>query len=156
MAGERIDNLTEAKLLRREYQEHEVLEAVPEIAALGNVQHAVTGVGMDGIDADFATLRSAQQQLANLHDELYKSLTQAAELAGPLGDGTSPVTGPMRRAFRDRVDMEGGVQAALVQYLRELNAVQNAIVQTLGTYEGVETETVDRLRRQASEIEEIA
>lgn len=155
MGRERIDNLTEAKRLQDRYQEHDVAYILAEITAVQPAQHSVDGVAMDGIEADFATLRQSERDLAGLHDELVAHLKDAADLAGPLGDGTSPVTGPMRRAFRDRADMEGGVQTALLDYLEELIGVRLAILQTLATYEGVENDTVDRLRRQLGQLEEI-
>ncbi|MFI7679844.1 hypothetical protein [Actinophytocola sp. NPDC049390] len=156
MAGERIDNLTDAKRLRGEYREELVAYAVPDTAALPNVQHGVAGLGMDGIHADFATLRQAERDLAALHDDLVAHLRDAAELTGPLGDGTSPVTRAMRKAFRDRADLEGGVQTALLDYLEELVGVRMAILQTLATYEGVENETVGQLRRQLGQLEELS
>lgn len=156
MAGDRIDNLTEAKRLQREHREEDVAYFLPGVASFGNVQHGVAGVGMDGIEADFATLRQAERDLAGLHDDLVAHLRDAAELTGPLGDGSSPVTGPMRKAFLDRADLEGGVQTALLDYMEELIAVRTAILQTLATYEGVETDTVDKLQRQASQLEELS
>lgn len=156
MAGERIDNLTEAKRLSGEYRDELVAYWVPDVKRLPDVQHGVTGVGMDGIDADFATLRQAERELAGLHDDLMAHLRDAADLTGPLDDGTSPVTGPMRKAFRDRADLEGGVQTALLDYMEELIAVRVAILQTLATYEGVENETVGELNRQLGQLEELA
>lgn len=156
MAGDRIDNLTEAKRLQREHREEDVAYFLPDVANFGNVQHGVTGVGMDGIEADFATLREAERDLAALHDDLVTHLRDAAELTGPLGDGTSPVAVPMRKAFLDRADLEGGVQTALLDYLEELISVRTAILQTLATYEGVETDTADRLRTQAAQLEELS
>ncbi|MGB3441289.1 MAG: hypothetical protein WBA97_21265 [Actinophytocola sp.] len=156
MTGDRIDNLTEAKRLRREHGEQEYGYVLQDVASLGNVQHGVTGLGMDGIEADFTTLRQAERDLAGLHDDLVAHLRDAGELTGPLGDGTSPVTGPMRKAFFDRADLEGGVQTALLDYLMELISVRTAILQTLATYEGVETDTADRLRTQAAQLEELS
>lgn len=154
MARDRIDSLTEAKQLRDEHRKQSTAHYLPGIAALPNVQHGVTGLGMDGIEADFATLRQAERDLAALHDDIFAHLRDAADLTGPLGDGTSPVTGPMRKAFFDRADVEGGVQTALLDYAEELIGVRIAIVQTLATYEGVENETVDQLCAQLSELEE--
>jgi hypothetical protein len=156
MAGERIDNMSEARRLRQEHREELVATFMPDVRMGMPVQHGVTGVGMDGIEVDFAALRQAERELADLHDDLVGHLSDAADLTGPLGDGASPVTGPMRKAFRSRADMEGGVQTALLDYLEELIAVRVAIVQTLTTYEGVENDTVGRLRRQAEELGEIA
>jgi hypothetical protein len=156
MGRERIDNLTEAKHLREEYRPKDVAYLVPEVGALVAGQHEVTGTGMDGIQADFGALRQAEQDLAALHDDLVDHLNEAAELAGPLSDGSSPVATPMRAAFRTRADNEGGVQAALQQYLTELISVRVAILKTLATYEGVEQDTVSRLQRQLLQLEEIA
>ncbi|MCA1655561.1 MAG: hypothetical protein LC635_03755 [Pseudonocardiaceae bacterium] len=155
MAGERIDNLSEAKRLQREHRERDVAYLMPDITAGPAAQHGVSGVDMDGIEADFAALRQAERDLAGLHDGLVQHLRDAAELTGPLGDGSTPVTGPMRRAFRSRADIEGGVQTALLDYLEELVAVRVAILNTLATYEGVDTDTANRLRRQMSQLEEI-
>jgi hypothetical protein len=156
MARERIDNLTEAKHLRHEYREQDIAYLVPEVGALAAGQHGVTGVGMDGIQADFGALRQAERDLAALHDDLVSHLNEATELAGPLGDGSSPVTGPMRAAFRTRADNEGGVQTTLQQYLTELISVRVAILKTLATYEGVEQDAVSQLQRQLLQLEEIA
>jgi hypothetical protein len=156
MAGDRIDNLTEAKRLQKEHREQDVIQFLPGVASFGNVQHGVTGMGLDGIEADFATLRQAEGDLARLHDDLLAHLRDAADLTGPLGDGTSPVTGPMRKAFLDRADLEGGVQTALLDYMEELISVRLAILQTLATYEGVENDTVDQLRRHAGQLEELS
>jgi hypothetical protein len=156
MAGERIDSFTDAKRLSSEYRDELTAYWVPDVDRLPDVPHGVDGVGMDGIEADFATLRQAERDLAALHDDLLAHLKDAAELTGPLGDGSSPVTGPMRKAFRDRADVEGGVQTALLDYMEELIAVRFAILQTLATYEGVENETVGQLRQQLSQLEELA
>ncbi|MFC4858719.1 hypothetical protein [Actinophytocola glycyrrhizae] len=156
MAGDRIDSLTEARRLRREHGEEDVAYFLPRVASFGDVRHGVTGVGMDGIEADFATLRQAERDLAALHDDLLAQLKDAAELTGPLGDGTSPVTRHMRKAFLDRADLDGGVQTALLDYMEELILVRTAIVATLGTYEGVENDMVERLRTQAAQLEELA
>lgn len=155
MAGERIDSLSEAQRLRSEHRVVDVAHVVPDIDARQAAQHSVTGTGMDGIEADFAELRSAEKRLADLSDELLDQLREAQELTGPLGDGGGPVTGPMRRAFGERADMEGGVQAALADYLEELLAVRGAILATLDTYGAVDDEAANRLNRQAAELDEV-
>jgi hypothetical protein len=151
MGRERIDNLTEARRLRHEYREQDVAYLLPEIDRIQG-RHAVTGVGMDGIEVDLAALRQAERDLATLHDDLAGHLAEAADLTGPLGDGKSPVAGPMRVAFQTRAGDEGGVRTALWQYMTELVAVRVTILKTLAAYHGVEEETVSRLRRQAEEI----
>jgi hypothetical protein len=156
MAGERIDNLTEAKRLQREHRQHDVAYFAPDVRMGAGVAHGVSGVGMDGIEVDLGALRQAERDLAGLHDGLVQHLKDAQDLTGPLGDGASPVTGPMRKAFLSRADMEGGVQTALLDYLEEMVAVRVAILNTLATYEGVDDDTANRLSRQMSQLEEIA
>ncbi|HEY0447742.1 hypothetical protein [Actinophytocola sp.] len=149
MARERVDSFTEAKELYGEHKRpRHAAYVAPDITVGAAPQHGATGTGMDGIAADFDALVQAERELGDLHDELFTQLRAAAQLSEPLGDGTSPVTGPMRKAFLDRADMEGGVQAALADYIRELGDVRSAILQTLGTYQGVDGEAADRLRRQ--------
>jgi hypothetical protein len=157
MGRERIDNLTEAKhLLRHEHREQDVAYVVPEITGVSGGRHRVDAVGMDGIQADFAALRDAERRLAELHDDLAGHLTEAEELTGPLSDGTSPVTGPMRAAFHSRADNEGGVQAALLQYMNELMAVRNGISETVSTYEDAETHAVSELGNPRTQGEGMA
>lgn len=156
MGRERIDNLTEAKHLRHEYREQDVIYAVPEISGVSGGRHRVDAVGMDGIQADFESLRQAERDLAEAHDDLVKLMVKASDLTGPLTDGNSPVTGPMRTAFHSRADAEGGVQAALTQYIHELVEVRVGILETLATYEGVENEAVGRLQRQINQLEGMA
>ncbi|HWM06897.1 MAG TPA: hypothetical protein VNP92_31550, partial [Actinophytocola sp.] len=111
MAGKRVDSFTEAKEL---YGDHKGPRhggyIVPDIRDNGLPMHGAAGTNMDGIATDFEELRQAELKLADLHDDLVGHLQAATELSGPLNDGTSPVTGPMRRLFKDRADMEGGVQ----------------------------------------------
>lgn len=156
MARERIDDLADAKRLKHEHKPEDEAFVLSDVVGLPAVAHGVGGVGMDGIEVDFAALQQAERQLAGLHDELVKHLNDADELTGPLGDGSSPVTVSMRKAFRVRADMEGGVKRALLDYMEELIAVRTAIVQTLDTYTGVEGDTVEDLRRHAAQLEEIA
>jgi hypothetical protein len=156
MARERIDNLSEADRLKHEYKQHHQAYFDPNITPFVGGQHGVTGQSIDGIEADFAMLRDAERKLADLHDQLMSHYRAAEELTEPLSDGTSPVTGPMRKLFHSRADVEGGVQATLLDYMEELINVRVAILQTLQTYEGVEGETVNQLQRQTLELEEIA
>ena len=157
MARERVDSFSEAKEL---YGEHKPPRpgafAAPDVQAGAAPQHGAAGQNMDGIATDFDQLRQAERELAGLHDELVAHLRSAADLSGPLGDGSSPVTGPMRTAFADRADMAGGVQAALLDYIDELVAVRVAILDTLATYQGVDDEAVIRLNRHVADVEEIS
>ncbi len=155
MAGERIDSLSEAKKLRKEHEEADVAYFLPDFKAGPAVQHGVTGVGMDGIDVDLDALRQAERELAALHDDLMQHLRDAGELTGPLGDGGGPVTIPMRKLFKNRADVEGGVQAALVDYLGELVGVRVAIMNTLAGYDAVNSDMAARFTRQMAQLEGI-
>lgn len=153
MAGERIDSLTEAKRLAREHRSHEVAYFMPDITVGGRPEHGVAGTGMDGIEVDFEELRQAERDLAALHDGLVTHLRDAFELAGPLGDGSSPVTGPMRKAFLDRTDVETGVQAALLDYISELISVRAAIIETLNAYDAADGDALDLLNQQVADLD---
>jgi hypothetical protein len=153
MAGERIDSLTEARRLAREHRMHDVAHVTPDIKAGGRPEYGVTGTGLDGIEVDLNELRHAESELAALHDGLLVHLRDAVELAGPLGDGSSPVTGPMRRAFKDRADLEGGVQAALLDYIGELISVRAAILETLNAYDATDDDALTLLNQQAADLE---
>ena len=154
MAGKRVDSFTEAKEL---YGDHKGPRhagyIVPNIQDNGLAQHGAAGTNMDGIATDFEELRQAERNLADLHDDLIAHLQAANDLSGPLNDGTSPVTGPMRKLFKDRADMEGGVQTALLDYMNELIAVRTAIFATLDTYRGVDEESVQRLQQHMAYLD---
>lgn len=153
MAGDRVDSFTEAKELYRGHRPQSVAYFTPDIRAGAAPVHGAAGTNMDGIATDFDALVAAERELADLHDDLYDQLRAATALAGPLGDGSSPVTAHMRRAFLDRADIEGGVQAALVDYIEELFAVRSAILETLRTYQGVDGDAADRLNRQMAQMD---
>lgn len=152
MAGERIDSLTEAKRLAREHRMQDMAYLMPDIKVGGRPEHGVAGTGMDGIEVDLDELRQAERDLAALHDGLVTHLRDAVELAGPLGDGSSPVTGPMRKAFLDRADVEGGVQATLLDYITELISVRAAIIETLNAYDAADGESLELLNQQVADL----
>ena len=153
MAGERIDSLTEAKRLAREHRAHDLAYVMPDITVGGRPEHGVAGTGIDGIEVDFEELRQAERDLAALHDGLVGHLRDAVELAGPLGDGSSPVTGPMRKLFRERADLEGGVQATLLDYISELISVRAAIIETLNAYDATDDDALTLLSQQAADLD---
>lgn len=150
MARERVDSFTEAKELSAEHKRVRPRKSGPDIHAGSAVFHGASGQNMDGIAADFQRLTDLYGQLQTLRDRLVTQRAAAAELAGPLADGTSPVTGPMRKAFHQRADVDEGVQGALDQYIAELDAVRTAIVNTLQTYQGVEGDAVLRFNQVTS------
>jgi hypothetical protein len=152
MARERIDNLTEAKRLAREHRLEQIGVVMPNVKVGDRPTHGVTGTGMDGIEVDFDELRQAERDLAALHYELVEHMNKATELGGPLGDGTSPVTGPMRRAFFERADLEGGVQAALSDYINELLGVRWAILATLEAYDAADEESLALFDEQVATL----
>ncbi len=148
MARERVDSFSEAKELYQEHRWHRHGAHIgPDIHAGHLPVHGAGGLDMDGIAADFDQLSAADNQLLALRGELERQLAAAAELNAPLADGTSPVTGPMRKAFAQRTDLEEGVQGALYRYRAELDAVRDAIANTLATYRGVDGEAVTRFNR---------
>ena len=153
MARERVDSFTEAKGLYRDQRPHSVAYFAPDIRAGAVPVHGAAGTNMDGIATDFDALATAERELAGLHDELVDQLRSANTLSDALSDGASPVSAPMRRAFLNRADVEGGVQAALVDYMEELFAIRMAILQTLQTYQGIDGDAVDRLNRQMAQMD---
>lgn len=153
MARERVDSFREAKELYREHRPQSVAYFSPDIRAGAAPVHGAAGTNMDGIDVDLDGLVLAERELAELHDDLFAQLQAATTLSGPLGDGSGPITTHMRKAFLDRADVEGGVQAALIDYMEELLTVRAAIVQTLSAYQGVDNELAGRLHRQMAQLE---
>lgn len=147
MGRERVDSFTEARQLSAEHKQGRHHKVGPDIHAGHAQSHGAAGQNMDGIAADFDQLLVLDGQLASLRDELTGHQAKAAELTGPLEDGSSPVTAPMRKAFLQRADVEEGVQGSLAQYVEEIDAVRAAIANTLGTYQGVDGEAVTRFNR---------
>jgi hypothetical protein len=152
MGRERVDSFTEAKALSGEHKKGRHRKIGPDIHAGQAQGHGAAGQNMDGISADFDQLVVLDGQLQALRDELVGHQAKAAELTGPLTDGSSPVTAPMRKAFLQRADVEEGVGGTLAQYIEELDGVRAAIANTLGTYQGVDGDAVSRLN-QATNVE---
>jgi hypothetical protein len=144
MARHRVDSFTEATKLSHDHKTVRPHRPGPDIHAGHAQTHGATGQNVDGITADFERLTDLYGQLQGLRDRLVQHRAAAADLTAPLEDGTSPVTGPMRKAFHQRADVDAGVQGALDQYIGELDAVRAAIVNTLQTYQGVEGDAVTR------------
>ncbi|HWM05760.1 MAG TPA: hypothetical protein VNP92_25750 [Actinophytocola sp.] len=153
MARERVDSFTEAKRLSGDHDRVRPGKDRANIHAGDVVAHGATGQNVDGISADFQRLTDLYGQLQGLRDRLVQQRAAAVELSGPLTDGSSPVTGPMRKAFRQRADVDEGVQGALDQYIGELDAVRTAIVNTLQTYRGVEGDAVARFNQVVNQEE---
>jgi hypothetical protein len=152
MTRERIDSLTEAKHLADKY--HEVRPQ--DVKTNGHVGaapvHAVTGTGMDGMQAQLQLLADTEKSLAGLHSELVGQLRAATALTEDLKDGTGPIATKMRRSFVQLADNEGGVQSALSGYMLELFGVRDAILQTLASYRWSDDEAVDKLNRQIDDL----
>jgi hypothetical protein len=155
MARERVDSFTEAKELSGEHKRVKHGKIGPDIHAGPLSVHGASGQNMDGISADFEQLTALNATLKSLRDQLEGHMTAAGRLAEPLTDGTSPVTGPMRKAFLQRADVNEGVQGALAQYMNELDAVQTAINNTLSTYRGVDGDAVARFNLVGNEEESV-
>jgi hypothetical protein len=147
MGRERVDSFTEAKELSAEHKKGRHRKVGPDIHAGQAQGHGAAGQSMDGISADFDQLVVLDGQLQALREELVAHQTKAAELTGPLTDGSSPVTAPMRKAFLQRADVEEGVGGTLAQYIEEVDSVRAAIANTLGTYQGVDGDAVSRFNQ---------
>jgi hypothetical protein len=151
MARERVDDFAEAKELSKEHKKVHHDKVGPDIHA-GTLQvHGTSGQGMDGIAADIEELITLSNTLGGLRDKLMGHMATATRLTEPLEDGTSPVTGPMRKAFHQRADVDEGVQGTLGQYIEELDAVRQAIGLTLDTYRGIDTDAGARFDRLANQ-----
>ncbi|GAB3433731.1 hypothetical protein [Actinophytocola sediminis] len=152
MVRERVDSFTEAKERYHEHRPQAVAYVSPDIRAGAAPTHSAAGTGMDGIAVDVDALVRAERELADLHDDLFAQLREAGTLTGPLGDGAGPVATHLRQAFLDRADLDGGVQAVLVDYLEELVTVRSAILATLGAYQGVDNDLAARLNRHLAQL----
>lgn len=155
MARERVDSFSEAKERYGEHRPQSVAYFVPDIRAGAAPTHGAAGTGMDGIAVDLDALVRAERELAELHEDLFAQLRDADSLSGPLGDGGGPVANHLRRAFLDRADVEGGVKAALLEYIEELLVVRTAMMQTLGAYQGVDNDLASRLNQQMAQLREV-
>jgi hypothetical protein len=147
MGRERVDSYTEAKELSAEHKRVRHGRPGPDIHAGQLPAHGAAGQNMDGVSADYAQLSALNGKLRELREQLQAYRVQAAELGGPLTDGTSPVAVPMRKAFFQRADVEEGVQRTLQDYVEELDSVTTAIENTLSTYSGVDGEAAGRFNR---------
>lgn len=152
MTAERIDNVAEAEKLAKKYKPVHVENVHPDDHVGPRPVHEVSATGMNGVQVDLNKLADTEKSLAGLHDQLVRQLETATRLAGPLKDGSSPVTGPMRRAFLERADTDGGVQKVLRDYLSELARVRVAILQTLATYEAMDSGAADLLNSQIDDL----
>lgn len=115
--------------------------------------HAVDGTGMDGFEVNLGQLIRTERDLAGTHDILQAYMTESTKLAGPLRDGHSPVAKHMQRAFFERADLDGGLQQALREYMRELFSIRKALLATLNSYQALDADAVDRLNRQMAELD---
>ena len=114
--------------------------------------HSVAGTGMNGVQVDIQGLLDTERELGDLHDDLVEQRNQATVLTGPLPDGQSPVAEHMRRAFFERADLDGGLQRILDEYLYEIFAVRQAILQTLNSYQAMDNYAAERLRQHAADL----
>jgi len=150
---ERIDNAGEARHLLKEHPLNRPTNVRPDDSVGAAPVHAVGATGMNGVEVDLTMLSQTEKELAGLHDELVGQLADAGRLTTPLSDGSSPVTGPMRTAFLQRADADGGVQATLRDYLLQLLKVRQAILETLRGYAAIDTEAIARLTDQSAALE---
>jgi hypothetical protein len=152
VTAERIDNVADAERLAKKYKPVPVKNVNPDDHVGPRQVYQVTATGMNGVQVDLGKLDATEKRLAALHEQLVRHLETATGLTGPLKDGSSPVTGPMRHAFLQRADAEGGVQKVLRDYLSELARVRVAILQTLATYEAMDSDAADLLNAQIDDL----
>jgi len=137
----------EARRLRREEKNQHVARAGDVRGPTGAGSAGIVADGADRIALDPAELDKAISDLTSRRDELARHLQQAQELGGTLQDGKGPVTAPMRRAFRQRGGAgPGGVQTALREYLKELDALCAAIRQVRAVHQDNDRNTATAYR----------
>jgi hypothetical protein len=151
VSAERIDSVADAEKLAKEYKPVHVKNVNPDNHVGPQQVYQVSATGMDGVQVDLTKLVDTEKSLAGLYDQLARHLETAIRLAGPLKDGSSPVTGPMRQAFLERADTEGGVQKVLRDYLSELAKVRVAILQTLASYDAMDSGAAEMLSSQIAD-----
>jgi hypothetical protein len=93
---------------------------------------------MAGFQLDPAEMRSAFARLQQCRDQVQGYLAMAAGGIGEIGDGNSLVAIQMRKAYLDRADRDGGLQAVLEDYLGELDDVLDTMSTTLETYQATD------------------
>jgi hypothetical protein len=124
-----------AEALER-YADNHRKHATDVAAPTGAAPITPTAPLVDGIELDYTELASAQAELARHYDQIVDFLAKARELSMPLADGQTPVTRQMRLAFGLRGDVNsGGVQAALQEYLRELDNLRAALHKVAETHQ---------------------
>jgi hypothetical protein len=148
MARERIDSRAEAREAREKYHEEAVMYLAPRTHAGPKGTFGVAGTGMDGIEVDPQALIAADRELDRLHRRLLDHLRDADKLADQLHDGKTLVSRHMRRKFLDKVEAEGGLKAALEDYLDELKDVQIRVRESLAAYQDLDTDGAARIRSQ--------
>jgi hypothetical protein len=141
-----IRNVEDAKDLRHEHKPEKTGFHKPNTQVGAAPEHGVTGQGMNGMEVDVDALRDIDKQLEQHQHELTRQLTRAARLTEYLNDGETPISGPMRRAFLDRADDQGGIQGTLQQYLDELSDVRLAISATLESYQNLDASAATLMR----------
>lgn len=150
---ERIDNLSDARRLRDDYQRPRAERVAPDDHVGPRSSHAVAGTDMNGIEADLNMLAEAERELAVLCDKLLQQHSVASALKEDPGDGHSPISHHMRRAFFDRADLSsGGVEGVLEDYLHELFDVRIGLLDTLASYRGVDEFATAELNRQMTAL----
>jgi hypothetical protein len=146
MAGERIQNERDARNL---LDQHKVAKAGRSdvVVQVGpKADHRMAGAGMDGFEIDQDAMINAHRELGDLRKQLEGQLETARQLAEPLQDGTSLVATQMRKAYVDRADPDGGVQAVLSDYLDELDEIRDAIRMSLEMYGDMDADAARGLR----------
>ena len=102
---------------------------------------------MSSFELDPDEMREARKRLGDHLTLLTQYRNLAHDLAQPLHDGNNPVAKQMRKAYLDRADTEGGVQAVLDDYIAELTDIVTTIDATLSTYDALDGDRAAAVRR---------
>ena len=89
---------------------------------------------MTEFELDPAAMSAAFKELDQHMRDLASYQAVAADLYRALPDGHSPIAPQMRKAYKDRADFDGGVQAVLQDYLDELADIRDSIAMSSATY----------------------
>ncbi|WP_424183368.1 hypothetical protein ACOBQX_15285 [Actinokineospora sp. G85] len=117
--------------------------------------HQVRGEDMDGVEFDPERLRAVEAELGRLREDLVGQLRHAVALSDHLDDGAGPVAGPMRQSFLNRADDQGGVVAALLDYIDEIDEVRASMRQTLDTYTATDEQAAQAFRNLDPPAQEV-
>ena len=98
---------------------------------------------MSEFELDPAAMQAAFNDLDQHMRDLAAYQAVAANLYRTLPDGHSPIAPQMRKAYKDRADFHGGVQAVLQDYLDELADIRDNISMSTASYAELDAGAAD-------------